>query len=141
MVDHYIDNILPNGFKAQVVVSSKKAAIKYKRFIDEALTSRLTVEKNRTDPDTALCGHISFLKSVVVISSDGTNEPAVFTQARRNAREVGAVENFKRAFDYEDASKENTGIAFLIVCDMLLCLLYTSPSPRDATLSRMPSSA
>ena len=25
--------------------------------------------------------------------------------------------------------------------DYLNCLLYTSPSPRDATLSRMPSSA
>ena len=25
--------------------------------------------------------------------------------------------------------------------DNLCCLLYTSPSPRDATLSRMPSSA
>ena len=25
--------------------------------------------------------------------------------------------------------------------DCKLCLLYTSPSPRDATLSRMPSSA
>ena len=25
--------------------------------------------------------------------------------------------------------------------DALVCLLYTSPSPRDATLSRMPSSA
>ena len=25
--------------------------------------------------------------------------------------------------------------------DVSLCLLYTSPSPRDATLSRMPSSA
>ena len=25
--------------------------------------------------------------------------------------------------------------------DYILCLLYTSPSPRDATLSRMPSSA
>ena len=25
--------------------------------------------------------------------------------------------------------------------DILTCLLYTSPSPRDATLSRMPSSA
>ena len=24
---------------------------------------------------------------------------------------------------------------------LILCLLYTSPSPRDATLSRMPSSA
>ena len=25
--------------------------------------------------------------------------------------------------------------------DQYICLLYTSPSPRDATLSRMPSSA
>ena len=25
--------------------------------------------------------------------------------------------------------------------DRYICLLYTSPSPRDATLSRMPSSA
>ena len=25
--------------------------------------------------------------------------------------------------------------------DLISCLLYTSPSPRDATLSRMPSSA
>ena len=33
----------------------------------------------------------------------------------------------------------------LLSCDHLIevgpCLLYTSPSPRDATLSRMPSSA
>ena len=27
------------------------------------------------------------------------------------------------------------------VCVCVCCLLYTSPSPRDATLSRMPSSA
>ena len=29
----------------------------------------------------------------------------------------------------------------LVKTDELVCLLYTSPSPRDATLSRMPSSA
>ena len=28
-----------------------------------------------------------------------------------------------------------------VVADLRVCLLYTSPSPRDATLSRMPSSA
>ena len=28
-----------------------------------------------------------------------------------------------------------------LLCHAWLCLLYTSPSPRDATLSRMPSSA
>ena len=30
---------------------------------------------------------------------------------------------------------------FEISTPMMACLLYTSPSPRDATLSRMPSSA
>ena len=28
-----------------------------------------------------------------------------------------------------------------LIANKVLCLLYTSPSPRDATLSRMPSSA
>ena len=32
-----------------------------------------------------------------------------------------------------------TGLGF--TRDPYICLLYTSPSPRDATLSRMPSSA
>ena len=31
--------------------------------------------------------------------------------------------------------------AVVRVCVCVCCLLYTSPSPRDATLSRMPSSA
>ena len=34
------------------------------------------------------------------------------------------------------------GSDYNILSDMYeICLLYTSPSPRDATLSRMPSSA
>ena len=32
-------------------------------------------------------------------------------------------------------------IMMFAIALILLCLLYTSPSPRDATLSRMPSSA
>src|SRR5665647_2635300 len=31
--------------------------------------------------------------------------------------------------------------AFFIVAGLIRCLLYTSPSPRDGLLSRMPSSA
>ena len=33
------------------------------------------------------------------------------------------------------------GLIFLLVPDANACLLYTSPSPRDGLLSRMPSSA
>jgi len=136
MVDHYIDNILPNGFKAQVVCSSKMAAVKYKKHIDEAVAARLAAEQAKPiwtgDPsampeeerdtyrDDEHCKKIAFLQSVVVISAEGTNEPAVITKARKHAKEVDAVANFKRAFNYDKPDKANTGIAFLIVCDMLL---------------------
>ena len=33
------------------------------------------------------------------------------------------------------------GMALALVTTLLSCLLYTSPSPRDRTRSRMPSSA
>ena len=49
---------------------------------------------------------------------------------------------------FEAAGVSNTVIGWLFVAFTVgiyamigVCLLYTSPSPRDATLSRMPSSA
>ena len=44
----------------------------------------------------------------------------------------------------EELRKSGTVNVPEVVCkgpNFLICLLYTSPSPRDATLSRMPSSA
>ncbi len=159
LVGHYIANILPNGFKAQVVCSSKLAAVRYKKFIDEAVAERFAIEEAKpifpggvsyaTVPDTGnqllqsvdtetslvaerleidrgmyrdddLCKKLAFLKAVVVVSSEGTNERAIITQARKHAIESNAVENFKNKFDHTDPDKANTGIAFLVVCDMLL---------------------
>ena len=55
-----------------------------------------------------------------MVSSEGTNERAIITQARKHAMEVNAVESFKKKFDFDDPDKAKTGIAFLVVCDMLL---------------------
>ena len=120
LVDHYVEHILPNGFKAQVVCHSKLAAVRYQRFIDAALAARLEKEKAATTPDLERIARIGFLKTAVVISSDGVNEPAYVTQARKEARRTNAVENFCKPFDRSDPDKVDTGIAFLIVCDMLL---------------------
>lgn len=120
LVNHYIENILPNGFKAQVVCNSKMAAIHYKTYIDKAIAAELEKRKSEPETDLELLSQIAFLKSAVVVSSDGTNEKAVITQSRKYAKEVDAVENFKRPFNYDDPSKALTGIGFLIVCDMLL---------------------
>lgn len=119
LVKHYILNILPSGFKAQVVCSSKQAAIHYQTFINKALANWIAEEasKPEAERDAALLEQARFLKAAVVISSDGTNEKAVYIEARKAAKKLDAVESFKKKFDY---TKPETGVAFLIVCDMLL---------------------
>jgi type I restriction enzyme R subunit len=117
IVDHYIKNIHPNRFKAQVVSSSKLAAIRYQKAIDKALQERIKLEEAKDVVNHDLINKLKFIKTAVVISSDGTNEDPKVTRVRKKAKAMNAIENFKKKFDYE---KENTGIAFLIVCDMLL---------------------
>jgi type I restriction enzyme R subunit len=142
LVSHYVDNILPNGFKAQVVCHSKLACIRYKNGIEAALAERIEREQARTSPDSELIRRLRFLKTAVVVSSDGTNEPAYITHARKEAARMNAVDNFCRNFDLDDPDKEYTGIAFLIVCDMLLTgfdapieqVMYIDKKLREHTL-------
>ena len=139
LVKHYVRQILPNGFKAQVVCHSKIAAVHYKTYIDRSIVALLEEEQAKAQTDEALIKQLRFLKSAVVVSSEGTNEKAVITQARKQARELDAVENFKKKFDEE---KPETGIAFLIVCDMLLTgfdapieqVMYIDKKIREHTL-------
>lgn len=117
MVRHYVANILPNNFKAQVVCSSKLAAVRYKKYIDLALEKIIQEKEMDDDYEPDLLRKLKFLKSAVIISSDDTNEDAVITQARKEAKAMNAIDNFKKKINYEEA---NTGIAFIVVCDMLL---------------------
>jgi len=142
LVDHYINHILPNGFKAQVVCHSKLAAQRYQTAIEKALLARLEKARAEAQPDLELIRKIAFLKAAVVISGDGTNEAAYITTARRQAKEWNAVDNFCKPFDLDDPDKEYTGIAFLIVCDMLLTgfdapieqVMYIDKKIREHTL-------
>jgi type I restriction enzyme R subunit len=119
LVKHYVQKVLPSGYKGQVVCSSKQAALHYQTYIRKALKQWVKDElaKPEKDQDSALISQVEFIDAMVVISSDGTNEKAAFVAARNESRENDAVENFKKKFD---AEKPETGIAFLIVCDMLL---------------------
>ena len=54
--------------------------------------------------------------------------------------EAGLERRYETLVDPRLNHQQSLELAFL-VAEMLACLLYTSPSPRDATLSRMPSSA
>ena len=63
---------------------------------------------------------------------------------------VADLGEFKIDYQYTETGNAERNLAFESFfhtdCDIggpnfVTCLLYTSPSPRDATLSRMPSSA
>ena len=139
VVKHYIENIMPDGFKAQVVSVSKKAALRYDVAIQHALASYAAKYAKRPDADQEILERIQFLKTAVVVSVDGTNEDAEVLVALKKTKGLDAVNNFLKRFDYD---KPETGVAFLIVCDMLLTgfdapieqVMYLDKPLREHTL-------
>ncbi|MGL5716605.1 MAG: type I restriction endonuclease subunit R [Paraclostridium sp.] len=116
LVNHYVDEILENGFKAQVVCVSKLATVRYKNFIDKAIKERIILEEVKESKNKILIEKLKFLKSAIVIS-EGVNDPSDMVEFSKESKRLDAIKSFKSKFDYEN---ENTGIAFLIVCNKLL---------------------
>ena len=56
-------------------------------------------------------------------------------------KRISELTNLQLTFLKTDSWQESLSAIENGHCDITPCLLYTSPSPRDATLSRMPSSA
>ena len=84
-----------------------------------------------SDPDRAAA--IGSDLDVQVVNGSGSNPSVLVEAGIRKAQVLAAVTQ----------NDEVNLIASLIAKqhEVETCLLYTSPSPRDATLSRMPSSA
>jgi type I restriction enzyme R subunit len=139
IVKHYAENILPDGFKAQVVSSSKLAAIRYRDAIGTALAEYTARYEKKAKADPAVLERLKFLKAAAIVSEDGTNALGVVVSARKEAKELDAITNFLKRFDL---SKPETGIAFLSVCDMLLTgfdapieqVMYIDKPLREHTL-------
>jgi type I restriction enzyme, R subunit len=45
MVEHYLTHVFPNGYKAQIVATSREAAVRYKKHVDAALAAALAALK------------------------------------------------------------------------------------------------
>ncbi len=125
MVDHYIEDILPNGYKAMVVASSITAAARYQYLIEQAINNKIEAEREKDDPDNEFIKQLEFLEACTVVTKRDNNEQAFISAARKKAKKMKAVDNFKKDFDYsvDSAGEYNhpeTGVAFLCVCDKLL---------------------
>jgi type I restriction enzyme R subunit len=119
IIEHYTREILPEGFKAQVVASSILAATRYKYKLQESIKAKIELEKNKSaeERDDDLIKQMEFCKIQTWVTSLGNNEPASVTAARKEASEIKAIKNFKKDFDYQNPE---TGVAILCVCDRLI---------------------
>ena len=120
IMEHYISDILPNGFKAMVVVSSILAAVRYKVYIEKELIPKYIAkeeQKPESERDEDLLAKLRILKVRAVVSSSGNNEPEYITRARKEGAGKAVTDAFKKDFDPEN---DITGIGILCVCDRLL---------------------
>lgn len=122
ILEHYVSEVLPNGFKAQVVASSIIAAVRYKLVLNDLIAKRLQQEEESTgeNRNETLIARLKILKAHAIVSGMGTNELDYITSARKEAKEEDAINNFKKDFNTIDPDKKLTGIGILCVCDKLI---------------------
>ena len=98
---------------------------------------------NKNDLQTAwLLVALAFLPLKATAETEETAEPITAgpIAAEPTIAESINTQNLTAAQLIEDVLERTRGLSSYSELAMT-CLLYTSPSPRDATLSRMPSSA
>ena len=92
---------------------------------------------------------IKLIRNIAIVAHvDHGKTTLVDTLLQQSGTFAAHAETIERVMDSNDLEKErgitilskNTGLRWKEY-RINICLLYTSPSPRDATLSRMPSSA
>ena len=100
-----------------------------------ALTEAQELGYAEADPTADVGGHDAAAKAAIMATlAFGTQ----VTAEQVTTEGITAV----TAEDISEAKRLNQVVKLLAVAEQYEdCLLYTSPSPRDATLSRMPSSA
>jgi type I restriction enzyme, R subunit len=136
---HYVDAVLPNGFKAQLVASTRRAAVRYQEQLqaalqellqqldgmDPALLSLPAEDVLRLDEDTQLLvrahphlATIRRLEFAAVISGSGNDDPA-WQQWTEKAKHDQHISRFRKPLVHADPDKQD-GLAFLCVRTMLL---------------------
>lgn len=117
MVDHYLTHVFPNGFKAQVVATSREAAVRYKKHIDAALKARIE-ELEVSNPNGLDLTQLKRFQTDVVISGSHNDLPHLKEHSDKT-RHDQSIKSFKLAFGGEDEGVTGD-IGILIVNNMLI---------------------
>jgi type I restriction enzyme, R subunit len=117
MVAHYVTHVFPNGYKAQIVATSREAAVRYKQEVDDALGETIAALE-ASNPQQVDVERLKRLKADVVISG-GHNDELHIKAFTDPSRHKTVIKSFKLPFDREDEGVKGD-IGIVIVNNMLL---------------------
>lgn len=139
MLRHYVENLLPNGLKGQVVAFSRRAAVRYQAGFEFA-RDELVAEATALDATTRALDDLALqtkpkklqaavrgwrslerlraLEFAAIISPDN-NDPPEWKEWTDGSKIETRISAFKKPFEHTDPEKRSP-LAFLIVKSMLL---------------------
>jgi len=117
MIDHYLTHVFPNGYKAQVVATSREAAVRYKKYIDEALVSAIN-DLEKANPNRIDLVQLKKLTTDTIISGRNNDLPHLKAHSDKSKHDA-SIKSFKLSFgSKEEGVVGDLGI--IIVNNMLL---------------------
>jgi len=117
MVAHYLTHVYPNGYKGQVVATSREAAVRYKKHIDAALAAAVA-ELEKRNPRKLDLDQLKAMKTDVIISGSHNDLPRLKAFSDSSKHEA-SIKSFKMAFGGEEEGVTGD-MGILIVNNMLL---------------------
>ncbi|MFM7910037.1 MAG: type I restriction endonuclease subunit R [Microcystis sp.] len=133
MVQHYLQWIFPNGYKAQVVATSREAAVRYKEHLDAALAEEIA-KLEQANPHQLNLDRLSRLKTDVVISSSHNDLPHL-KQYSNSTRHDTTIKSFKLPFDARDQGI--TGDVGIVIVNNMLLTGFDAPVEQVMYLDRV----
>lgn len=99
-----------NGFKAQVVASSKESVVLYKKFLDQAISEQLYALKNgestlenKNKIDVSV---LERLMTAAIISHEH-NQNKEFDEYTKDSEQRQQIKDFKKPFVHENEMKQS----------------------------------
>lgn len=121
MMAHYVQHVFPSSYKAQVVATSREAAVRYKTALDEALRE-IIADLRRSNPRSIDVDLLAALETAVVISGSHNDESHLRAHTDSVAHKL-AIRRFKLPFQAEEDEGNgavNGRVGVVIVNNMLI---------------------
>ncbi len=123
---HYVKTVLPNGFKAQLVATSRLAAIRYQKALEVAHKELLEeIEGARESSDVEFVrnarAHLNAIRGLgfAAVISGRNDDPPEYAEWTNEAKRNLRITRFKKPLFHADPEKAD-GLAFLCLKSMLL---------------------